>query len=291
MTRDAVRAAAGAAFLQACRLDVAVRKPGNVSVASAGHRMEAEMFLRSARAAAPALFEPEQRVGVRIERAVAATWAAVGCNTNLGIVLLCAPIAMALDGMTALPSAAALRAAVARVLDDLDVDDAAGAFRAIAMANPGGLGRVDAQDVHAAPTLDLRGAMALAAPRDRIAAQYENGLADVFSRGLDALPPGFDPRTEDAGTDLAVQQLFVTLLAAFPDAHIVRKHGEAVAHSVMRAAQAWPPIGHDAAAQSALVRWDESLKLAGINPGTTADLTVATLFVAGLARTGTERDT
>src|SRR5688572_29427757 len=82
-------------FLRACELDVTVRKPGNVSVASTGHRMHAEQFITNARAAAAGLFERGAPVGERIERAVSATWAAVGCNTNLGITLLIAPLAAA----------------------------------------------------------------------------------------------------------------------------------------------------------------------------------------------------
>ena len=85
------------AFLHACALDVAVRKPGNVSQGSAGHRMQAEQFLRSAEVSAPALTLSGASVGQRIEAAMRATWAAVGCNTNLGIVLLCAPLAAAAE--------------------------------------------------------------------------------------------------------------------------------------------------------------------------------------------------
>ena len=88
---------ARACFLRACELDVAVRKPGNVSLASPGHGMHAAMFIASAEAAAGPLFEPGARVGERIEAAVAATWAVAGCNTNLGILLLCAPIAKAVE--------------------------------------------------------------------------------------------------------------------------------------------------------------------------------------------------
>ena len=270
-----------AAFLRACRLDVAVRKPGNVSFASAGHRMEAEMFLASAEAAAPALFEANAPVGRRIEGAIAATWDAVGCNTNLGIVLLCAPIAAAVDGLTAPLDATTLRDATRRVIDGLDLADANAAFRAIAMANPGGLGKVEDQDVNAAPTMDLRAAMQLAADRDRIAWQYGNGFEDVFVRGLGALPTGFDPRVDEGLVAPAVQALFMTLLGAFEDSHIVRKHGLTVAHSVMSAAQAL----QGRLDEISLAAWDESLKSEGINPGTTADLTVATLFVAGLVAT------
>ena len=65
--------------------------------ADTGHSMHAGLFIASAHAAAPALFAPGARAGDRIEAAVAASWAAAGCNTNLGIVLLCAPVAMAHD--------------------------------------------------------------------------------------------------------------------------------------------------------------------------------------------------
>ena len=86
-----------ARYLDACALDVAVRKPGNVSQVSDGHGMQAGLFTASARASAGPLFRRGARVGDRIEAAVAATWDVAGCNTNLGILLLCAPLARAVE--------------------------------------------------------------------------------------------------------------------------------------------------------------------------------------------------
>ena len=60
MTNTAAHARA--CFLRACELDVAVRKPGNVSRASPGHGMRAELFIASAQATAEALFEPGARL-------------------------------------------------------------------------------------------------------------------------------------------------------------------------------------------------------------------------------------
>lgn len=259
------------AFLRACELDVSVRKPGNVSVASPGHGMRASTFLAAAQAAAPPLFEPGARVGRRIESAVAASLAAAGCNANLGIVLLCAPIAAAAEGAGALASPASLRATLGLVLDALDLEDSRAAYRAIASANPGGLGRVAEQDVHAQPSLGLRRAMGLAAPRDSIARQYADGFADLFDIGLPLCEAGVEPSV--------VQRVFLAYLGCWPDSHIVRKHGEAVAQTVMSAAQAMAarPAPED---DADLAAWDESLKAAGLNPGTTADLTVATLMLA-----------
>lgn len=274
-------------FLRACWLDVAVRKPGNVSVFSPGHRMQAEQFVASARAAAAPLLQPGARVGERIEAAMEATWQAVGCNTNLGILLLCAPIAAAAEREGARRDAAELQRALRQTLAALDVDDARATYRAIARANPGGLGDAPEQDVHDEPSLGLRDAMALAADRDRIAHQYAHDFADVFAIGLGALPPGFALMSgapgdaAEATTARAVQRVFLGYLGGIPDSHIVRKHGEAVAHTVMDAAQGWAQRGAPGD-DPAFAAWDESLKAQAINPGTSADLTVATLFLAGL---------
>ena len=291
-TATATTARARAAFLRACEWDVAVRKPGNVSDASPGHGMQAALFRASAQAAAGPLFAVGARVGERIEGAVAATGAVAGCNTNLGILLLCAPLAVAAEQHPEATTPHALQAAVQSVLHRLDVHDTRAAYRAITQANPGGLGSAPDQDVHAAPTLGLRDAMALAAARDRIAQQYSSGFEDLFSVGLPALlaaAPGQPGLQAGLQTPAAVQRLYLTLLAAFPDSHIVRKQGPAMAQTVMQAAQPWlqrlVQTGADTAPLAddpAFIAWDDSLKATGTNPGTTADLTVATLMVAGL---------
>ena len=271
------------AFLRACRLDIAIRKPGNVSLQSSGHRMQAQMFLDSARAAAEPLFTPGLGVGQRIEGAMRATWAVAGCNTNLGILLLCAPLAVAVERYPSL----ALAHAVEAVLAGLDLDDAAAAFRAIVLASPGGLGSAEAQDVHEAPSIDLRAAMVLAAERDLIARQYRDGYADLFAQADRLAGTALNAEAPDGPTIAAVQRLFLELLAAAPDSHIVRKHGTAVAQTVMTAAQPWRDrmrAGEALDADPAFSAWDESLKSQGINPGTTADLTVASLMLAGLIK-------
>jgi triphosphoribosyl-dephospho-CoA synthase len=280
LDRDAVARARAtkAAFVHACRLDVLVRKPGNVSFSSSGHGMTAQHFVDSAAAAAEPLCEAAAPVGRRIERAVAAAFAAAGCNANLGIVLLCAPLAAAAERDPGSP----LHARVEAVLDALTVADAHAAYRAIAAANPGGLGHAQAEDVRAEPSVGLRAAMALAATRDTIARQYANGFLDLFA-ALDALHPAApvptgDPQAvPDERTAAWVQRVYLYWLARWPDSHIVRKHGEAVAHTVMRAAQAWRGFempGSD----PGWAQWDDELKKAGVNPGTSADLTVATLM-------------
>jgi triphosphoribosyl-dephospho-CoA synthase len=281
------------AFLSACALDVAVRKPGNVSADSPGHGMQAAQFLASAEAAAGPLFAPDRSVGERIEGAVAATLAVAGCNTNLGILLLCAPLAQLAEleprcGMARGAGdgehprdPAAWRVGLVRVLDALDRDDAAAAFRAITAAHPGGLGRSDAQDVHHPPTVTLKQAMTIAAPRDRIAQQYASGFADLFELGLPTLAAH-----RGAGgtlTPAAVQALFLAYLGRWPDSHIVRKHGADMGQLVTSEAGIWhsrSANGEAVGTDPAFAAWDESLKARGLNPGTSADLTVATLCLA-----------
>ena len=276
------------AFLRACTLDVVVRKPGNVSLASPGHGMQAAQFLASAQAAAGPLLQAGAPVGQRIDAAGAATWAVAGCNTNLGILLLCAPLAAAAQQLTGPRNATTLQHAVQAVLAGLTVDDAHTAYRAIQRANPGGLGRAEAQDVRVAPSINLRAAMALAAHRDSIARQYANGFAELFQLAR-LLPPGLLPLVADGqappATTRQVQRIWLTCLAAEPDAHIVRKHGGALAHTVMCAAQPWLQrieAGAVVDSDPAFAAWDTRLKQQGLNPGTSADFTVAALFAAGL---------
>ena len=268
-----------AAFLQACRLDVQVRKPGNVSLESAGHRMVAEQFIASAEAAVGALCEPGAGVGRRIEGAMRATLAVAGCNTNLGIVLLCAPLASAAESLP--QGLACWHAALQQTLAALDVDDAAAAFRAIVAANPAGLGHSEQHDVAEAPQVTLLAAMAAAAGRDRIAALYASGYAGLFDLALPAL------QRPAASTAARVQHLYLTLLAHWIDSHIVRKHGAAVAHSVMAQARPWwerSSAGVALDKDPEFATWDQALKNASINPGTSADLTVAALMLDALVK-------
>lgn len=271
------------AFLRACEWDVAVRKPGNVSHLSPGHGMQAQQFLDSARACVDALCRRGAPVGERIEAAVADTWARVGCNTNLGIVLLCAPLAAAAEHVPDDPAPPGvrrrlLRAALHQTLTGLSVLDAAAAFRAIAMANPGGLGTASDQDVRMPPSVTLLDAMRMAAARDRIAAQYAEEGAELFELGLPALGPG---PVDAAG----VQRVYLAWLSSGMDSHIVRKQGLDVAQTVLHAARPWARragAGADPSVDPAFIEWDLALKRDRINPGTSADLTVATLMLAGL---------
>jgi triphosphoribosyl-dephospho-CoA synthase len=267
------------AFLAACRAELEALKPGNVHVHAAGHGMQVWHFERSAEASARHIADPALGVGARVLAAMRASFAIAGCNTNLGILLLAAPLARSAD--TPLPGPH-LRDRLSAVLAELDLADARDAFRAIALANPAGLGHVDTEDVSRPPSMSLRAAMQLAAGRDRISRAYVTDYADVFDVALPALAAA---RCRAAAPDLAVSTLHMTLLSAFPDSHIARKHGaevaDAVQHEARALATAWTPVARPDSVAT-LLAFDRDLKRRGINPGTTADFVVATLFAEAL---------
>lgn len=266
--------AIASAFEAACRAELSALKPGNVHIFAAGHGMEVAQFEHAAAAAAPAIARADLKVGTRIEAAVQASLAAAGCNTNLGIILLCVPLAAAAE-----QGQGGLRGGLRAVLDSLDVADAQAAFRAIAAANPGGLGAVPDADVRMSATITLKAAMEMAAGRDSISRQYVTGFEDIFSLGMPAL--GDSPLARER-----VEAAYLAFLSTFPDSHIVRKFGTAAAETVQAEAQTVRSQleGLDGGRRhDLLLAFDSRLKARGLNPGTTADLTVASIFAALLA--------
>jgi triphosphoribosyl-dephospho-CoA synthase len=258
------------AYVAACLAELDALKPGNVHRHADGHGMTVADFETSARVSAVGVARRGARVGARVLEAVTATRAAVGQNTNLGIVLLCAPLAAASERR------GGLRDAVAAVLDGLDPDDTRAVFAAIALANPGGLGTVERNDVREPPRVSLREAMTAAAERDLVARQYQRGFADVLGFGA----PAYE-KARAAGADAAeaTTAVYLAFLAAEPDSHIARKFGRETAEAVRR--DAATRVG--ALGGADLAAWDRELKARGLNPGATADLTVASVFAAYLA--------
>lgn len=269
-----------AAFVWACLAELDAPKPGNVHAFADGHRMTIQDFVRSANAAAVPLSAVGARVGTRILGAVEATFAAVGANTNLGIILLCAPLAAAAEVEVEVDvEGPPLHTTLGRVLRRLDIEDARLAFRAIVKAAPAGLGHSPHHDVFAPATVSLLQAMAEAADRDRVARQYTTDFADIFELGLPLLEAARNGQAEQKWVTLSV---FLGFLAAFPDSHIERKLGAEKAAEVQREAAKFQTrlrtAERPAEMLPTLLAWDAALKAERINPGTSADLTVATLF-------------
>lgn len=257
----------------ACLLEVSAAKPGNITPAHDFVDTTYADMVRSALALGGAFtYERARRTGVGalIADGAQATAAVVRSNTNLGIVLLFAPLIRA---EATRQSGEELRAATERTLAALDVDDAAAAFTAIAAAQPGGLGEPPEHDVRAPARVSLRTAMAAAADRDSVASEYATGFAIVFDDGLPLLTEALDAGLPTLESIVAVH---VGLLAAHPDTLIARKAGMAAARAVTAAA------AEVRAGMRTLQELDASLRADAnrLNPGTTADLVAATLLAA-----------
>jgi triphosphoribosyl-dephospho-CoA synthase len=294
-----------AAFLAACRAEIEAPKPGNVHVFAGGHDMEAEHFLRSAQAAVPPLTETGTSVGQRVLGAIEASMQAVGTNTNLGIVLFCAPLARAFETLALFPPLSRLgeaeaplrregggkdneirgrrelQKALEATLESLDVNASVQVFAAIRLANPGGMGKVKNSDLSATPSKPLRAIMAEARDRDRIAKAYADGYQDIFGLGFSTLAELPEGANEPWWPATAV---YLAFLSSFPDTHIVRKWGPEAAEWVRSEAEKLrnrlPSSEHRRL--SILLNFDQAIKARGLNPGTSADLTVATLFAKNL---------
>ena len=277
--RWSAEAVAGAAQL-ACVLEASAEKPGNITPRHDFADTSYEDMLRSAIAIGPELGRAAERgVGDTVLAAVRATRRVAGSNTNLGIALLLAPLARAAlaDGA----AAALLCERVEEVLQALTLDDSGAAYAAIREAGAGGLDEPVEHDVRDAPTVALREAMAIAAGRDSVASEYATGFTITFDIGLPALrgalAAGLGPRP-------ATVEAFLALLAAVPDTLVARKRGAGAARGVSEGAAEVLAAGgvRDAAGRAALEAFDAGLRRDGnaLNPGTTADLVTAVLFVA-----------
>ncbi|MFO0968075.1 MAG: triphosphoribosyl-dephospho-CoA synthase [Gemmataceae bacterium] len=255
----------------ACLLEVTARKAGNVH----GEKEFADTrfvdFVLSAAAIGPVLAAAEgSGVGATVLKAMQATRRLVKPNTNLGILLLLAPLA-------AVPRETPLVDGLPEVLRRLNIDDARLVYEAIRLAGAGGMGEVERQDIRAAPTQTLAEVMSLAADRDLIARQYGNDFHDVLHDGA--------PFLRDAWTNVdwerAIQWTHLRFIAAQGDTLIARKRGPAESAEASRRARSVLAAGFPAAAGEApFAAFDAWLRQDGNarNPGTSADLVTACLF-------------
>ena len=272
----APRAADVAAAAQlACLLEVSAPKPGNVSPHASFRDVTYEDFLASAAAIGPAfLVAGERPLGATIRAAVEATAGWAPSNTNLGLVLLFAPLARA-----ALRPGQALRSRVAATLAETTVADAQDAYVALRLAAPGGLGRVGDQDVAGAPTQTLRDVMVLAVGRDAIAREYATDFRTTFEIGAPALRRALGDALPWRD---AVVETYLTLLASAADTHIARKLGLGAAVTVQQRGRAVLAAGgvRSAAGREAIAALDRELRDEAntLNPGATADLSGAAIY-------------
>jgi len=264
-------------YKKACICDVQAFKPGNVSVYNDGHDMTVDDFILSTEASAFAISNPAYCLGEKIYYAVKATRDAVACNTNLGIILLSAPLCQAAYQQK---SAQTLRESLANVLEETTIEDADWTFKAITLAAPGGLGESDEQDVNESAAVTLKQAMEIASEKDRIALQFTTNYKDIYDFAVLRYNDAFVKFDDQAWAASAV---FTGLLSSFSDSHIERKYGdkysEWVRKQITTVDDALLNTSNPEQLLPMLYEVDRMFKDKGINPGTTADLTVATVLI------------
>lgn len=284
----------GQAAQLACILEVVSPKPGNVNRQHDFDDTRYEDFLLSAISIGPAIQSAaRQGVGRTIWKAIRTTRQLVASNTNLGIVLLLAPIAKACFQANRVkfkrPEAETfihhIRQELSLILADLTVQDARLAYRAIRLATPGALGRSGEADIEQEPSITLLQAMQLAKDRDTIAREYATGFEITFEIGYPALKQAWETQDDPR---MALVQAYLVILARVPDTLIARKRGIETARRVSDRAEEVLATGgvFSPEGRQAIAAFDLELRDAGhsLNPGTTADLTTAAAFLVLLER-------
>jgi len=264
-------------IIWACENEVAAPKPGNVNCFSDGHNMEVQDFIKSAHAIAPIMAQKAMPVGELILQGIQATRTVVNCNTNLGIVLLFAPLCCAIHQCSDFQQ---LPDELEKVLQGLTIDDAQACYEAIRLADAGGLGRSEQQDIHAIPTVTLLQAMKIAEQHDAIAKQYVTNYKEILNIGLPILTSSIK---SGESVEWATAFAYLKLLASVPDTLIRRKQSWEHALEITEAAENIlnKVNGNNTLSsfEAEIITWDNELKKKAINPGTTADLTAATLLI------------
>jgi triphosphoribosyl-dephospho-CoA synthase len=292
MNDPALNLSVGRIVTLACLLEVTAPKPGNVHRGADFEDVTFSDFAVSAVVVGEVFDRNDLSIGDSVVESIVETSRAVGTNTNLGIVLLLAPLVAAAKAKT--EPGKISQANVSECLLGLSTEEGGKIFRAIRLAKPGGMGQSDQLDLNRTEgPVDLMAAMKVSENRDAIARQYVNGFVDVFDQGQRLLKAG---RQLFADLNSAIVYAHVAWMAERPDTLIARKCGKEVAVQAQVMAQkvvdSIPQATVDAGARlsddDAQVFFGRAgeldfwLRSDGHrrNPGTTADLIAATLFVA-----------
>ncbi|MFK7737749.1 MAG: triphosphoribosyl-dephospho-CoA synthase [Pirellulaceae bacterium] len=284
------------AVAMACLLEASAEKAGNVHPRASFGDMSFSHFVASSLALKSTLDGHSlQSLGTTIRECTAASRQAAGVNTNLGTILLIIPLAFSVQTLRndrVECRAHTLQETLHDLLNKLTPVDCQEVYEAIRIAQPGGLGDQAENDVQGTEQPEsLVDAMRQVADVDAVARQYTTDFSDV----LNVLLPWLEEDLQ-AGwpVDQAVCRLQIRWLAREPDGLITRKLGREKSSDVRdQAAQLWnaeseitgTSTGSDRkrrfSESQAYQTFDRNLRDPEhrFNPGTTADLIAATLFV------------
>ena len=264
------------AYLFACRKDIELIKPGNVNIKSPHSDTNAEDYLESSLLSSKELFKPDYSLGERILNSIKITRSKIKTNTNLGIILLCAPIIHACIYFNNLT----MREGIKKTLSSSTVKDTQDLCMAINISAPGGLGTREIYDTTSKPTVSILEIMIHSASYDRISYQYSHDYSDIFDF---IIPRLVFLNKKHNSLDISLSLMFMEILAKIPDSHISRKFDDKIAKKTSNNASDLLKIldreySPDYLADR-LNNLDYEYKKKGINPGTTADLLVASLMI------------
>ena len=261
----------------ACLLEVCASKPGNVHRGADFPDMTLNDFVVSAELLGQAIDSRKtDDLGLLILNAIKATQSLVSTNTNLGIVLLLCPLAIIANDGELTPTA------MRKLLKNSTPEDAQYIYEAIRLAKPGGIGTSERLDVSGEAPQSITTAMSVASDRDQVAQQYTNGFEQIFSDVVPLLETG---QQQFNSVNEAIVYAHISMIARYGDSLIKRKGDEQTSeHARMLACQTLEKLIQGSREEyfAAISDFDFWLRSDGSqrNPGTTADLVTAWIFVA-----------
>ncbi|HME51451.1 MAG TPA: triphosphoribosyl-dephospho-CoA synthase [Candidatus Lokiarchaeia archaeon] len=211
-------------------------------------------------------------------------------NLLLGHILLLVPLvaSASIFATSEQETAVDFRSIVRDVTSSGNTDDVIELYEGIRTCNPGGLGKVDKLDVMApdfdeelrASNATFQDAFAINKDTDSISHEWTSG----FDITIDENFPRLQALVSDGMTiNDATIQLYLEVLSRHPDSLVTRKNGIATSNRVSEQAREVLDAGGmaDVKGRKVVAAFDMELANAGgkLNPGTTADLTAAALFL------------
>ena len=228
-------------------------------------------------------------LGKFILQAVKETDKWVENNTNLGIMMMCIPIAASASISNGFDE---IQENVGLLMDATTVDDAVNLYDAINVADAGGMGDQEEFDVMSEKAKDelrannqtMYDVLKISAGWDRLASELTSKMPVCFKLGYPTFS-NFWKNCDDVDViNKATVLTFMTILSEIPDTLISRKYGIEVAKGVSDKAKELLEFKDDDSFVEKLLEFDDYLYGNKYNPGTTADLTAASIFISFLEK-------
>ena len=266
------------AFEYACKLDVFSGMPGNVFHGHPPYGMTPKDILQSSMACSDVICEQNMDIGEKILECIKSSMDVVGCNTNLGIILLCVPI---VEALYMDKDHKFLQSNLEKVINSINEKQTKNIYKAINLAKAGGMDLKDKFDLNnKSKDFTLLEAMNFASSYDYIAGEYSNNFDNI----INTISVNWRKYFKLMGNgESATTATFLKLISSNPDSLIARKHGldkaKEVSERFVTIADEYCASKNPNNLNNELLLLDSELKIQGLNPGTTADVVVASIFL------------